>query len=82
MDDRFNFNFYTQEPELDSMDRETLLEYWSRVREQMGQLDAQEPEDMDSEEYEVWGERREELEDLADEILDRLDELGGPHGGV
>ena len=82
MDDRFNFSFYTQEPELDSMDRETLLEYWSRVREQMGQLDAQEPEDMDSEEYEVWGERREELEDLADEILDRLDELGGPHGGV
>ena len=40
-------------------------------------LDEQEPEDMDSEEYESWGDRHEALEDLADEILDRLDELGG-----
>ena len=30
---------------------------------------------MESEEYEAWGDRHEELEDLADEILDRLDEL-------
>ena len=32
---------------------------------------------MDSEEYESWGDRHEALEDLTDEILDRLDELGG-----
>jgi hypothetical protein len=32
---------------------------------------------MNSEEYEEWGDRREELEDLMDEILDRLDDLNG-----
>ena len=30
--------------------------------------------DMDSEEYEAWGDRHEELEDLVDEIWDRLEE--------
>lgn len=30
---------------------------------------------MNSEEYDAWGDRREELEDLADEIMDLLDEL-------
>ena len=34
-----------------------------------------EPEDMDSDAYEDWGERHEALEDLADELQDRLDEL-------
>ena len=29
---------------------------------------------MDSEEYEAWGDRHEELEDLVDEIWDRLEE--------
>ena len=32
---------------------------------------------MNSEEYEAWGERHEELEDLADEIMDRLEESFG-----
>ena len=31
--------------------------------------------DASREEYEVWGSRHEELEDLADELLDLLDEL-------
>ena len=39
------------------------------------QLDELEPEDMDSDAYEDWGERHEALEDLADELQDRLDEL-------
>ena len=30
---------------------------------------------MESEAYEAWGERHETLEDLADDILDRLDAL-------
>lgn len=30
---------------------------------------------MDSDAYEDWGERHEALEDLADELQDRLDEL-------
>ena len=28
---------------------------------------------MESEAYEAWGDQHEELEDLADEIMDRLD---------
>ena len=38
-------------------------------------LDELEPEDMDSDAYEVWGERHEALEDMAAELQDRLDEL-------
>lgn len=30
---------------------------------------------MESEEYEAWGDRHEALEDLADDIQDRLEEL-------
>ena len=30
-----------------------------------------------SEEYEAWGDRHEELEDLADELMERLEELDG-----
>ena len=61
-------------------DRETLLEQLKAVRCEIEQLNEREPEDMESEAYEVWGDKHEELEDLADEILDRLDQLGGPHG--
>lgn len=42
---------------------------------QIAQLDAREPEDMDSELYEAWAEEHEELEDLLDEILDLMDEV-------
>ena len=38
-------------------------------------LDEEEPEDMESEAYEAWGDRHEALEDLADDIQDRLEEL-------
>lgn len=80
MSDIIDFDRYAQEPDLDSMDREELLDYLKTVRARIGQLDEQEPKDMNSEEYEAWGDRHEELEDLADEILDLLDEMGGPHG--
>ena len=75
--DRIDFSQYAEEPDLREMSREALQEYWETVRERIALLDEQEPEDMDSEEYESWGDRHEALEDLADEILDRLDELGG-----
>ena len=45
------------------------------VRAQIRRLDRQEPKNMNSEEYEDWGDRHEELEDLADEIQDLLDEM-------
>ena len=77
MADRIDFSQYAEEPDPREMSREALQEYWETVRERIALLDEQEPEDMDSEEYESWGDRHEALEDLAAEILDRLDELGG-----
>ncbi|MBE6934191.1 MAG: hypothetical protein E7462_03975 [Ruminococcaceae bacterium] len=49
-------------------DRESLLE-------QLEQLNAKEPADMDSELYEAWADQHEELEDLLDEIQDLLDDM-------
>lgn len=62
-------------PDLSSMDRDQLKAHLQIIHVQIAQLDEEEPEDMNSEEYDAWGDRREELEDLADEIMDLLDEL-------
>ena len=59
--------------DLDSMDREELKEALERVRAMIEALDEEEPRDMNSEEYKEWGDRHEELEDLADEIMDLLE---------
>lgn len=64
-----------EEPELDGMDAEQLRAYLASVRARIQQLDEEEPEDMESEAHEDWGGRHEALEDLADEILDRLEEI-------
>ena len=61
-------------PDTETMDREELKDYLARVRAELDRLDGEEPQDMDSEEYEAWGDRHEELEDLVDEIWDRLEE--------
>ena len=55
--------------------RPALLARLTQVKEQIARLDLEEPEDMASEAYEIWGGRREALEDLADDLMDRLDEL-------
>lgn len=57
-------------------ERQALQSELDEVRRQIAELDLEEPEDMDSEEYEAWGDRHEELEDRADDLLDRLEELG------
>ena len=62
--------------EIDEVNRLTL----EAVRAQIAALDAREPENMDSDSFEDWADRHEELEDLADDILDRLDEMGGSRG--
>ena len=64
-------------PDIEAMDREELQACLQEVRERIADLDEREPADMNSEEYEAWGERHEELEDLADDILDRLEESFG-----
>ena len=62
-------------PDIEAMDQEELKACLKEVRERIVNLDEREPADMNSEEYEAWGERHEELEDLADEIMERLEEM-------
>lgn len=61
-------------PDLDEMDKAALTAYLTEVRRRIAQLDEREPEDMASEEYDEWSEQHEQLEDIADDILDRLEE--------
>lgn len=75
MADIMDFDRYAQPPDLDAMTRSELLDCLETVQARIAQLDEQEPEDMTGEDYEAWGDRHEALEDLADEIRDRLDEL-------
>lgn len=76
MADIMDFSPYARKPDLDAMSREELLECLQDVWGRIGQLDMQEPEVMDSEEYDAWGNCHEALEDLVDEIMDLLDEGG------
>lgn len=71
-------DFTPDRPEVADMNLEELRQYWQEIEEKIADLDEEEPEDMDSEAYDAWGDRHEALEDLADDILDRLDELDGP----
>ena len=66
-----NVDFFAPDPE--SMSREALLEYLRSARERIEALDDEEPVDMMSGAYEEWGQRHEELEDLADEIMELLE---------
>ena len=62
-------------PDLEGMNEQELKRELSEVWEKIAVLDYQEPEDMNSEAYEGWAARHEDLEDLADEIQDLLEEL-------
>ena len=62
-------------PDLDSMTLAQLKLCQEEIQQRIDALDAQEPADMDSEAYENWGDAHEMLEDLLDDIQDRLDAL-------
>ena len=66
---------YFEEPDMDAMDRAALREYLKELQMRISELDEKEPRNMNSEAYEDWADAHEELEDLVDEVLDRLDEL-------
>lgn len=61
---------------LDTMDPEELRAYLSDIRQELEAMDEDEPEDETSEEFVDWAEEHEALEDLVDEIIDRLEALG------
>ncbi len=66
---------YRDEPDVRTMGREALREALRDLQAQIRALDAKEPRQMDSLAYDDWAQEHEDLEDLMDEILDRLDEL-------
>ena len=58
----------------DELSREELLTLLERLRAEIAALDEKEPKIMNSEAYETWADRHEELEDQVDEILDLLED--------
>ena len=66
---------FPQAPDIQTMDIPALNAYLEQLRDKIAALDETEPKNMNSEAYEAWGEEHEALEDLVDEVLDRLDEL-------
>ena len=64
----------------DPMDIETmsvpeLTAYLAALQQELAVLAAREPKNKNSEDFESWGEAHEDLEDLLDDVQDRLDEL-------
>lgn len=55
--------------------RQALLKELEQVRQEIAALNLEEPEDMNSEAYEVWGNRHEALEDRADDLIEALEAL-------
>ena len=52
-----------------------VRDHYAAMQQELHQLDAKEPRNMNSEAYEEWADEHEELEDYLDEILDRMEEL-------
>lgn len=65
---------FIRDPE--TMDAAELRAYLADVRCELEDMDGDEPEDETSEEFVDWAEQHEELEDLADEIVERLEAMG------
>ncbi len=63
----------TNEDELYKMSSNELIVLLKNLNMQIEQLNQDEPEDMMSEEYEIWGDKHEKLEDLIDIISEILD---------
>ena len=59
-----------------TMEPEELRAYLEDVRCELETMDEEEPDDETGEEFVDWAERHEELEDLADEIVEQLEALG------
>lgn len=59
---------------LNKMQKDELEKTLHELENQMALLDEQEPQDMMSEEYELWGDKHEQLEDIMETIIDLLEE--------
>lgn len=61
--------------EWETMTASELEGYIQRLENQIAQMDAREPEDMESQAFEDWADCHEALEDILDDARDRLDTL-------
>lgn len=64
-----------QEPDYDAMDLSEMLNFRKRIVAAIDKLNREEPNDEESEEHDYWCEDHEELEDILDEIDDRVELL-------
>lgn len=61
--------------DIDAMDQEALLRFRDEIVGLLAALDKKEPKNMMSEAYGDWADRHEALEDVLDDIDDRLESL-------
>ena len=61
-------------PGAEGLDAAALQDYLEQTQALIAGLDAAEPKNQNSEAFEQWAERHEELEDILDELLDALEE--------
>lgn len=62
-------------PDVEDMDLHQLQALQAQLMEKIAELDAREPKNVESEAYDAWADAHEELEDLLDDVLDRLEEF-------
>ena len=62
------------EDELYQMNSDELMALLENLNMQIYKLNEEEPEDMMSEEYELWGDKHEKLEDLIEIISEILEQ--------
>ena len=58
--------------DLNGLSRDGLEALLDRVKNRYAEIEAEEPEDEESDEYEAWMERLEDLDSLMDDIQDLL----------
>lgn len=63
-------------PDIGAMDADALRQYRKETEQTIAALDELEPRSQTSEAYELWAELHEDLEDVLDELLDCLEDLG------
>ena len=59
--------------EIEEMTRQELQAFLEELEQMLTQLDAREPKNQRSDDYEAWAQEHEDLEDAIDEVREYLD---------
>ena len=63
--------------ELEDLTLEELYEVREQIMTDLAELDEKMPFDEGSEAFADWAEEHEDMEDLLDDVVERIEELGG-----